>query len=108
MQSLARTAMAYERKLLAESVHTLLRHNPRLTLAQLAIDMRVDRHTISRTLTEHFGVSFRALQGQCVAKRAEEIRSKGTRSVKEVAHELGYNSAKAFARRLQRVQRAAR
>lgn len=94
--------MAYERRLIAESVHTRLCKEPRLTLAKVASDLRVSRHTITRSLMEYLGVSFRTLQGQCLKTRAEDIRSRNVMSSKEMAYELGYNSPGAFARRLRR------
>ncbi|HWX54354.1 MAG TPA: helix-turn-helix domain-containing protein [Verrucomicrobiae bacterium] len=76
-----------------------LRLSPRLSLEELALDIRIERHTIERAVKAGAGTTFRDFRKRGMLKVAERmLREHPHRNLKEVAHALGYRSSSAFSR----------
>lgn len=92
--------MAYDRDAITASVRQLLRSNPRLSLRAIAVDLGIDRHTISRALIASTGQPFREIRTAIEREMyAEALRTSGTRSIKEIASQFGHTHSRSFARR---------
>ena len=81
---------------LLDGLNKILSSRPRVTLAEAASALGVDRHTLERACGET-GKTFRDRRRDAILARAEELLS-GTPvlSVKEVAYRLGFESPAAF------------
>lgn len=91
--------MAYDSRRLSRQVETCLLTRPRITLAALAQQLRVERHTVEWAVREATGNSFRRLQAKTISRRAVELMHLvPSLSIKEIAFLLGYKSRRAFSR----------
>ncbi|RPJ59904.1 MAG: AraC family transcriptional regulator [Acidobacteria bacterium] len=88
--------MAYNKAEMVRAVELLLTISPRSPLDDVARKLRVERHTISRSLRELKRTTFRGLQTQAVLTEAMILLRKPNLSVKEIASVLGYDSPRAF------------
>src|SRR5436309_9913298 len=94
--------MAYHKRRLFELVKTRLPVKPRLSLVDLARELRIGRHTLERAVKSCTNMRFRQFQIECLSIRADaDLTSK---SVKEVAFALEYKSSRAFSRAYKAVR----
>jgi transcriptional regulator GlxA family with amidase domain len=93
--------VAYQSQWLADAVVTCLRSRPATRLKDLAAIHKVSVATVGRALRLHRGTSFRELQSSCLRARAGELlETAPAKSLKEVAHTVGYAAPRAFSKRL--------
>lgn len=94
--------MAYEHAGIVEVVLGRVPSNPTATLATLAVELGVHRHTVQRALNKCLGRTFRELQKEAIDLQAADLLRACNRSIKEVALEMGYRSPHSLSRRLKR------
>lgn len=91
--------MAYHTEPLAQIVRARLALHPCLSLSEIARELGVSRHALSRALRNIHGASFRQLRCAAMSQAAESLLSdQPHKSVKEIAFSLGYRSPQAFSR----------
>jgi AraC-like DNA-binding protein len=80
-----------------------LKDRPTSSLRALADELHVDRHTVTRALHRELGLSFRMAQAVALTDRLSLARrERQQRSLKELAHLVGYSSGRALSRRLRK------
>jgi AraC-like DNA-binding protein len=89
--------VSYQREKLVELTVELLRHQPRLTVAETADMLQVHRHTLQRAL-KFSGCSFALIRHEFILERFERHSAGGSSSLKQLWTELGFSSSSAFAR----------
>ncbi len=91
--------MVYDLRGLFEGVRRRLAHNPALELADVAADLKVERHTIEGAVREVTGKSFRRFRRDIRLQVAlDALTSRPEQSIKEIAFHAGFRSTQAFAR----------
>jgi AraC-like DNA-binding protein len=91
--------MAYDLVNLYKWVSSELDRRPRTSLALLAREAAVDRHTIHKAIRLTGKTSFRRLQSEVLrSKTIELMASSSDRSIKEISYLLGYRSSRSFSR----------
>lgn len=96
--------MAYDSTKIALDVARRLYLSPGLALKVLATVMSLDRHTVTRAVQRHFGVTFRLLRYHLLTRRLQGFRVQGggsksmTAAAASVAKDVGYGSASALRR----------
>jgi AraC-like DNA-binding protein len=91
--------MAYDLVNLAQWVLSELNKRPRSSLALLAREAAVDRHTIYKAIRLTGKESFRRLQSEILRNKTVELMAKSSNlSIKEISYLLGYRSSRAFSR----------
>ena len=84
---------------LAERVDCRLSSNPHSSLAELAADIQIDRHTILTALKHVRGITFaRYRRLKLLEKALSLLTCASVHSVKEVAYELRFKSPQSFTR----------
>jgi AraC-like DNA-binding protein len=92
------SGMCYDQHLLAAEVLDLLSEKPCLSLQNICQRIHIDRHTVTRTLRNTWGTSFRDFRREVIAKQAAHLLQRCPNlSLKEVAFQLGFSSPKTFA-----------
>lgn len=92
-------SMAYDLQQIADAVHKRLRDHPRTPLGVISRDLGVERHTITRAVISHFGMTFRDMARKCVLERASALRDRHRPlSAKELSFAVGYRSAESLSR----------
>lgn len=95
--------MAYRLDGISGTVVGALRKNPRLTMADIASELGIHRHTLQRAMGME-GLSLAALRKTLVIERLIRHCECGPpESLKEVWVEMGFASASSFARYIRRV-----
>lgn len=93
--------MSYEPRLIAAHVRQRLTDQPLTTLAVIAAELDVDRHTISSALKRTDDGSFRSIQLQCLQGAIEQqLAMPLTRPLSAIATGIGYSSVRALATRV--------
>jgi methylphosphotriester-DNA--protein-cysteine methyltransferase len=92
--------MGYDRARIASLVRSRLQRHPLTSLAVLAAELSVDRHTIARALQAEWKMSYRRLQGESIAAAVLELQKTRVLSQKEIATQLGFASYRTFRRRV--------
>lgn len=96
--------MSYDHGLIAAKVKAKLEVDPNAALVSMCRTLGIDRHTVDRALARHFGMTFQRLKNQVRdGKITAALNQDEVRSVKQAAHEAGYESAASLARRTRRT-----
>ena len=91
--------MAYDLPRLFKLVCDRLNSSPGMSLTTLSLHIRVERHTIERTIKSVSGMTFRQLRNHLMLERAKVLmRTRPDLNIKEIAFELSYGSHRAFSR----------
>jgi AraC-like DNA-binding protein len=91
--------MAYDLVNLSRWISSELDKRPRTSLAILAREAAVDRHTIHKAIRLTGKKSFRRLQSDILRIKAIELMTGSSNlSIKEISYLLGYRSSRAFSR----------
>ncbi len=98
--------MAYDRFALFDRVREALASAPHTSLSTMAQRLRVERHTIERTVQSLARKTFREFRAEALAAKALKLLTSG-RSIKEVAFLVGYRSPRGFSRFIRRAFGAA-
>lgn len=98
--------MAYDLNQLAVVAQRRMENAPVILLKDLATQLGVDRHTVSRALRLKFGSSYRELQRQCILRRLAALSCGQPRSRKELAYAIGYSHPTSLARILRRANQS--
>jgi AraC-like DNA-binding protein len=89
---------------LAYEICNRLEACPTLSLNTLAKDAGVDRHTAARALRARYFKSFRDLQTTILISIVRQRLSESpSRSIKEIAADIGYAHARSLSRRVRRA-----
>src|SRR5487761_28644 len=92
-------AMAYDLRLLLQRIDEHLTVRPRISISEMARQLKVERHTIERSVRMGSGRTFRELQAEkLLAEALRLLAADPTRSVKEVSFLLGYGAPRSFRR----------
>ena len=82
----------------------MLQDNPCCSLRDLSKELRVSQRTIEKALIIASGKTFRELREEILVERVTSaFTSEPTRKIKGLATELGYKSARSFARAIKRA-----
>jgi AraC-like DNA-binding protein len=104
MSELGGAAMAYNQGLLLQRIQENLATFPRISLSEMARQLKVERHTIERVVRKETGRSFRELQAErLLTKALGLLAAEPWLAVKEVSFLLGYSSPRAFRRFMRRT-----
>jgi len=96
--------MSYDHAALAAFVLAKLAESPQITLVGLCRELQIDRHTLAQALSESTGQTFRQLKNQLVTEAVEIALAHGvSKSIKQAASEVGYQSASSFAKKIRRA-----
>ena len=99
----------YESTVLIATVRRCLEGQPGCSLASIAATLGVDRHTITRQLKLHCGVTFVELQDQYLRMALEKLNANPRLVLrKEIAQELGLRSTQALLRRRRKLAQCSR
>lgn len=91
--------MAYDPRGVFETVCRSLEEAPLTSLGYLSQKLKIERHTIEKSVRRETGCSFRELKKQfAFAAALDRLRSRPTLSIKEISYELGYCSPRSFSR----------
>lgn len=91
--------MAYDLRGLFETIKREVKAKPHSSLDILAKDLRVSRNTIKKAVRVTTKQSFHQFRIQCMLVSALELLTASPgKSIKEVAFDLGFNSARSFER----------
>ena len=91
--------MAYNLERLSEDVVTRLSAEPALTLTKLVGDFGVHRQTIEKAFCRATGVPFREYRQKVRLEKARRLlTAEATRTIKEIAYLLRFESTAAFSR----------
>lgn len=91
--------MRYEAKFLLDAISLRLTRTPSKSLAEFSDELRISQRTIERAIIVASGKTFRELRKGILVERVRStFISDPTRGIKETAFNLGYKSARSFAR----------
>lgn len=91
--------MTYDKATLTQEVLNLLRSRPNVTLTEVSVQLKVNRHTIERACLDTTRKSFREHKSSAKFEEVCRLLSQTrTTSIKEVAFSTGFNSSAAFTR----------
>lgn len=88
--------MAYNLPSLFLKVRGSVASSPRVSLGGLAKSLRVDRHTVHKSITAMTGMSFRQFRREVMLQKACQLLGQPGLSVKQVSFQLGFSSPQAF------------
>lgn len=96
--------MSSKHDLLVDGALRHLRHAPALRLEDLARQLHLSRRTLENAIIMRTGKTFRDLRGELLVERVKNLlESDPARAIKELSFELGYKSARSFARAIKRA-----
>lgn len=91
--------MAYDYSRICQLVQSALDGRPGATLALIAAQLGIERHTITNAFRVTTGESFRDFRQATIVNKARCLLSAdGTRSIKEISYSLGFASPRSFQR----------
>ena len=96
--------MGYDPDIIIRDLSRILSRQPGRTLASIAQELNVDRHTVTRDLKRTGGVSFRQLQAKFMRAALDRLLASGPLLKKEVASQLGLRSTRALRAWLRRLR----
>lgn len=101
--------MTYDQRGLAREAYSRLLKNPGLLLKCLAEDCGVDRHTLNHAIKAHYGLTWRQLRFRSLLECLSGLESTSPpMHRKNLAHQLGYGSARSLARARRAAERSQR
>jgi AraC-like DNA-binding protein len=96
--------VAYDLAKLSEMVQEALTNSPGASLAKLAQQLAIDRHTLEKAVRTTTGKSFRQLRQKVLLKKSLKLlQNEPALSIKDVAFRVGYSSPQAFQRFIRRA-----
>lgn len=99
--------MAYDPRLLFESISARLNENPRKTLEELSEDLQVSKRTIKKTVRSSTGGNFRHYREEVLMDRVRGFFAKQPgAAIKVLSIDLGFKSPSSFARAVRRASGA--
>lgn len=91
--------MAYNYHHLVEEIDRVFSCNPRASLSELSVSLKVDRHTIVTAVKYVRGIGFARYRQERLLDRALSLLTQDTiQTVKEVSFSLHFGSPQAFSR----------
>lgn len=95
--------MAYARDEIFARLGAELEQRPTSTLAELAAQLQVHRHTVTDIVRQRTGVHFRAWRNrQLFDRTCRLLQECGTRTIQEISSMAGFNSTRSFDRFVKR------
>lgn len=96
--------MSHDHGLLHARVSLSLQRKPNSSLIELSRELHVSRRTIQSAVISITGKNFRELQHETLLARVQSILlTRPGIAIKELASEVGYRSARSFARAVRRA-----
>jgi AraC-like DNA-binding protein len=96
--------MSYDYRLLFEGISLSLCRNPCHSLEVLSRELRISRRTIQNVIITMTGKNLRALRKEILITRVRSLFiASPSSAIKEVSFDLGYKSARSFARAIRRT-----
>ena len=96
--------MSYDSRLLFEEISICLHESPSKTLIDISQNLRVSRRTIEKAVSVSTGGTFRRLREEILLTRVRSLfASQPTHAIKELGFEVGFKSARSFARAIKRA-----
>ena len=93
-----------EHKFILNAILLSLHRSPSRLLGEFARELRVSQRTIEKAIIAASGKTFRELREEILVERVRSaFASEPTRGIKGLASELGYKSARSFARAIERA-----
>jgi AraC-like DNA-binding protein len=97
-------AMSYDHKVLFQTVSECLYRSPCISLGGLSRELGISRRTIQKSINTATGRPFRDLREDILISRVRSLFiSRPTLAIKELSFDVGYKSARSFARAIKRV-----
>lgn len=96
--------MSYKHTLLLDAISNHLSRTPSGRLEDISRELRVSRRTLQEVVSAATGRTFRDFREEMLVERVRDLlESYPTRTIKEVAFDLGYKSPRSFARAIKRA-----
>jgi len=96
--------MSYDYRLLFEEISLSLHRNPCRSLEVLSRELRISRRTIQNVIVVMTGKNLRALREQILITALRDLFiTRPSSAIKELSVDLGYKSARSFARAIRRA-----
>jgi AraC-like DNA-binding protein len=96
--------VSYDHKAMFQSVSACLYRRPCISLGDLSREMGISRRTIQKSINSTKGKKFRNLKEEILISRVRSFfMSRPTLTIKELSFEVGYKSARSFARAIKRA-----
>lgn len=96
--------MSYDRALLASECLKRLRRTPSISLDFLAREMHISRRTLQNAFLESCGKCFKKVQRELlISVVTDYFLREPTLTVKELSYNIGYTSARSFARAIKQA-----
>lgn len=96
--------MSYDPRMLFEQISACLKENPRKTLEQLALSLRVSKRTIKKTVRLATGENFRSYREEILMDRVKGFFAvQPGVAIKVLSIDLGFKSPSSFARAVRRA-----
>jgi len=96
--------MSYDPRLLFQEISVCLRESPSKTLVEISQNLRVSRGTIEKAVSTSTGETFRRLREEILLTKVRSLfASQPTLAIKELGFEVGFKSARSFARAIKRA-----
>src|SRR6266702_8030320 len=96
----------YDHGTIAVQVRAHLTNRPLSTLTEIAVSLRINRHTLTRALRDN-GLNFRLLRSEVVLERLHDLsHATPPHSLKEIGYILGFPSQSSFSHYIKRYTRS--
>ena len=96
--------MSYDHRILFQTVSECLHRSPCISLGHLSRELGISRRTIQKSINTATGKSFRDLREEILVSRVRGFFiSRPTLAIKELSFDVGYKSARSFARAIKRA-----
>lgn len=97
-------AMSYDQSLLFDEISTCLHRSPCSSLGVLSQQLGISRRTLQKAINTATGKTFRDLRKEILVSRVRSFFiSRPTMAIKEASFDVGYKSARSFARAIKRA-----
>lgn len=96
--------MSYNHKILFQTVSECLRRSPCRSLGDLSRELGISRRTIQKSINIVAGKQFRNLREEILVSTVRSLFiSRPTVAIKQLSFDVGYRSARSFARAIKRA-----
>jgi len=96
--------MSYNHRILFQAVSQCLHRSPCSSLGDLSRELGISRRTIQKSINTQTGKPFRDLREEILISTVRSLFiSRPTLEIKELSFDVGYKSARSFARAIKRA-----
>jgi AraC-like DNA-binding protein len=96
--------MSYDKSLLFNKILLFIHQKPLSLLSDVCQELRISRGTLEKAIYMATGKTFRRFREEVLLESATTLlSSRPTSSIKEISVDLGFKSARSFARAIKRI-----